>query len=190
MSESEKSAGNNTQILHNTEPVSAYAVSIRVPAFWADKISLWFMQLEAQFMIAGITREATKFGYVIAHLEPKYVMEVEDIIDSPPENGQYEALKAALIKRLSDSSSMWVRKLLEGEEIGDRTPSQFLRHLRNLAGTSVNEEFLLNLWTARLSTSTQHVLAGMPEKSLNALAEIADRVHEIRPEKGRIGIVS
>ena len=129
MSGSEKSAGNNTQILRNTEPVSAHAVSIRVSAFWADKISLWFKQLEAQFMIAGITREATKFGYVVAHLEPKYVMEVEDIIDSPPENGQYEALEAALIKRLSDSSSMRVRKLLEGEEIGDRTPSQFLRHL-------------------------------------------------------------
>ena len=140
MSGSEKSAGNNTQILRNTEPVSAHAVSIRVSAFWADKISLWFKQLEAQFMIAGITREATKFGYVVAHLEPKYVMEVEDIIDSPPENSQYEALKAALIKRLSDSSSMRVRKLLEGEEIGDRTPSQFLRNLRNLAGTSVNEE--------------------------------------------------
>ena len=140
MSESEKSAGNNTQIPRNTEPVSAHAVSIRVPAFWSDKISLWFKQLEAQFMIAGITREATKFGYVVAHLEPKYVMEVEDIIDSPPENSQYEALKAALIKRLSDSSSMRVRKLLEGEEIGDRTPSQFLRNLRNLAGTSVNEE--------------------------------------------------
>ena len=105
-------------------------------------------------MIAGITCEATKFGYVVAHLQPKYVMEVEDIIDSPPESGQYEALKAALIKRLSDSSSMRMRKLFEGEEIGDRTPSQFLRHLRNLAGTSVNEEFLSNLWTARLSTST------------------------------------
>ena len=118
------------------------------------------------------------------------MIEVEHIIDSTPENGQYEALKVALIKRLSDSSSMRVRKLLEGEEIGDRTPSQFLRHLRNLAGTSVNEEFLLILWTARLSTSTQHGLVGLPEKSLNALAEIAERVHEIRPEKGRIAVVS
>ena len=190
MSESEKSAGSNTQVSRNTEPVSAHAVSIRVPAFWPEKISLWFKQLEAQFLIAGITRESTKFGYVVAHLEPKYVMEIEDIIDNPPEQGQYEALKTALIKRLSDSSSIRVRKLLEGEELGDRTPAQFLRHLRNLAGTSVNEEFLQNLWTARLPTSTQHVLAGMPEKSLTALAEIADRVHEIRPEKGRIAAVS
>ena len=56
MSKSEKSAWNNTQVSRNTEPVSAHAVSIRVPAFWSDKISLWFKQLEAQFMIAGITR--------------------------------------------------------------------------------------------------------------------------------------
>ena len=113
-------------------------------------------------------------------------MEIEDITDNPPEQGQYEALKTALIKILSDSSSMRVQKLLEGEELRDRTPVQFLRHLRNLEGTSGNEEFLQNFWTARLPTSTQHVLAGMPEKSLTALAEIADRVHEIRPEKGRI----
>ena len=89
MGENEKSAGNNTQVPRNIELVSAHAVSIRVPAFYSDKISLWFKQLEAQFMIAGNTHEATNFGYVVAHLEPKYVMEVEDIIDSPPESGQY-----------------------------------------------------------------------------------------------------
>ena len=93
MSESEKSEGNNTQNSRNTEPVSAHAVSIRVPAFWFDKVSLWFKQLEAQFMIAGVTREATKFDYVVAHLEPKYAREVEDIIDSPPENGQMRLSK-------------------------------------------------------------------------------------------------
>ena len=101
-------------------------------------------------------------------------MEGEDIIDSPSEHGQYDALKAAFIKRLPDSSSMRVQKLLKGEEIGVRTPTQFLRYLRNLAGTSVNKDFHLNLWTERLPTSTQHVLAEMPKKSLNALAEIAD----------------
>ena len=188
--EGEQSTGGNVSATRSVEPAVAHAVSIRVPTFWPEKISLWFRQLEAQFSIAGISRDSTKFGYVLANLEPKYVEEVEDVIENPPEEGQYEALKAALIKRLTDSSSMRVRKLLEGEEIGDRTPSQFLRHLKNLAGTSVNEDFLQNLWMTRLPVSTQHVMAGMSDKSLTAMAEVADRVHEIRPEKGRISAVS
>ncbi|XP_033212393.1 uncharacterized protein LOC117169987 [Belonocnema kinseyi] len=122
--------------------VSAHAVAMRVPTFWPDKISLWFKQLEAQFSIAAITRDSTKFSYVIANLEPKYIEEIEDIIENPPEQGQYDAVKAGLIKILSDSSSIRVRKLLEGEEIGDRTPSPFLRHVKSSAGSDLNEYFL------------------------------------------------
>ena len=48
MSESEKIAGNNTQVSRNIEPVSAHAVSIHLPTFWPDKISLWFKQLNAR----------------------------------------------------------------------------------------------------------------------------------------------
>ena len=54
MGESEKIAGNNTRVSRNTEPISAHAVSIRVPAFRSDKISLWFKQLEVHFLIAGM----------------------------------------------------------------------------------------------------------------------------------------
>ena len=45
---------------------------------------------------------------------------------------------------------MRVRKLLEGEEIEDRIPSQFLRQLKYPADTSDNEFFLQNLWITRL----------------------------------------
>ena len=123
--ESEQSTSCNISTTRSEEPVVAHAVSIRILIFWPKKISLWFRQLEAQFSIAGISRDSTKFGYVLANLEPKYVEEVEDVIEYPPEEGQYDALKAALIKRLTDSSSMRVRKFQEGEEIGDRTPSQY-----------------------------------------------------------------
>ncbi|XP_033231683.1 uncharacterized protein LOC117182689 [Belonocnema kinseyi] len=173
----------------NEVPFAAHAIAIKIPPFWPEKISLWFRQLEAQFSIANITKDSTKFGYVLANLEPRYVEEVEDVIEDPPESGKYEALKIALTKRLSDSSSIRVRKFLEGEEIGDRIPSQFLRHLKNLAGTSVKEDFLQNLWLTRLLVSTQHVMAGMRDKPLTEMAEITDRVHEIRPEKGRVDTI-
>ncbi|KAJ8981264.1 hypothetical protein NQ317_014575 [Molorchus minor] len=59
---------------------------------------------------------------------------VEDIVSSPPNKGKYEKPKTELIKRLPNSSSQRVIKLLEREELGDRKPSLFMRHLRQLTG--------------------------------------------------------
>lgn len=98
------------------------------------------------------------------NLEPKYVEKFEDVRENPHENGTYEVLKNAFIKRASDSSSMRVRKLRQGKEIGDRTPSQFLRPLKNHAGTSINKGFLQILWLACLPVCTENVMAGMRDK--------------------------
>ncbi|KAJ8964142.1 hypothetical protein NQ317_012115 [Molorchus minor] len=147
-------------------------------------------ELEAQFLIAGTKQDSTKFGYVVGHLDRRQMEEVEDIISNPPAERKYEAIKGELIKRLSDASSQRVRKLLESEELGDRTPSQFLQHLRQLAGKNVPDEFIKTPWMNRLPTSTQRVLAVSTEQSLTRLAELADRVHEIDPGRNRVSQVS
>ncbi|XP_018573267.1 uncharacterized protein LOC108912511 [Anoplophora glabripennis] len=166
-----------------------HRVTVRVPPFWSDKVGLWFCQLEAQFSIAGVRQDSTKFGYVVGNLDSRYIEEVEDIICNPPAQNQYETLKSELIKRLSDSSSQRVRKLLESEELGDRTPSQFL-HLRKLAGKNVNEEFIKTLWMNRLPTPTQRVLAASLQQPLADMAEVADRVHEIGPSRSQVSQVN
>jgi len=76
-------------------------VGIRVPPSWPEKPSLWFAQLEGQFALANVTQDATKFYYVISHLDNKYAAEVEDVITNPPPTGRYERIKAELIRRLS-----------------------------------------------------------------------------------------
>ena len=122
------------------------------------KIKLWFHQLEAQFISAGITQDSTKYGYVIANLDQKYVEEIEDILEEPPTERKYERVKTALIKRLSDSISRQIRKILEWEELDDRTPSRFLRHLRGMAGKTVPEEIIKELWLSRLPMDPQKTL--------------------------------
>jgi hypothetical protein len=44
---------------------------------------MWFAQAVAQFTLAGISSEQTKFCYVISQLYQRYASEVEDIITSP-----------------------------------------------------------------------------------------------------------
>ncbi|XP_018575866.1 uncharacterized protein LOC108914524 [Anoplophora glabripennis] len=71
------------------------------------------------------------------------------------------------------------RRLLENEPLGDRKPSQFLRHLRGLAGAAFPEEVLQTLWLGRLPKQVQVLLAGHKDLSLDKRAEIADSVADV-----------
>lgn len=153
-------------------------VGIRIPPFWPEQPAVWFNQIEAQFVINGVTADATKFYYVMAQLERKYAFEVQDIFANPPTKDKYETLKKELVRRLSASQSQRIEKLLEKEDIGDRTPSQFLRHMQNLAGTAVTEEFLRTLWARRLPAMTRAIVNSQADLPLSKLAEIADQIRE------------
>ena len=114
---------------------------------------------------------------------------MEDIVCNPPDQDKYDTLKQEMIKRLSDSDTTRVRKLLETEEIGERVPSQSWRLLKELAGSAISEDFLVQLWKSRLPVGTQQVLAATSDEGAK-LAAIAGRVHEIPKERGRIEAVS
>lgn len=113
----------------------------------------------------------------MSQLETKYAIEVQDIFTNPPDKDKYETLKTELINRLSASQGKRIRQLLEQEEIGDRSPSQFLRHMRRLAGTTVTDEFLRTLWASRLPNMTRAIVTAQADLPLNKLAEIADQIH-------------
>jgi len=65
--------------------------AMRLPPFWTDRTGLWFAQAEAQFALASVTSENTKFNYVISQMEYRHAAEVEDII-SPLTDGPYTTL--------------------------------------------------------------------------------------------------
>jgi hypothetical protein len=91
---------------------TVYRVAVRLPPFWPDRPAIWFAQAEAQFELESITRQRTKFSHVISHLSQQQAAEVEDIINSPPEQDPYDRLKEELVRRLSISREQRVRKLL------------------------------------------------------------------------------
>lgn len=160
-------------------PSDIFKVGVRVPPFWPEEPEIWFSQLEGQFANAGISSDTTKFYYVISQLDRQFSKEVKDIIVNPPENNKYAKIKAELIKRLSDSRERKMQQLLMHEELGDRKPSQFLRHLEGLADRQLTDEFLRTIWVSRLPPNIQTVLAAQPATPLEVLAEVADRVHDI-----------
>lgn len=168
-----------------TAPVpvaETYRVGVKVPIFNPDDPELWFAQLEGQFSLSRISEDSTKFYYVLAQLEPQHIAEVRDLVVTPPSTGKYEKLKAELIRRLSASQERKTKQLLMHEELGDRKPTQFLRHLQHLAGPSVPSDFIRTIWASRLPTHLQTCIAAQQAKmSLEDMAELADRIIEIVP---------
>jgi len=99
---------------------------------------------------------------------------------SPSANDPYTTLKTKLVRRLSASRDQRVRQLLTQEEMGDRKPSQFLRHLISLA-PDVPDDFVRSIWFSRLPLHIQAILAGQSEGNLEAASQLADMIAEVAP---------
>lgn len=65
---------------------------------------------------------------------------------------------------------------MEDEEIGDRTPSQFLRRVQELAGSKVQDELLRSIWAGRLPQQLRPIIATL-DGPLEKMAETADHVY-------------
>lgn len=108
--------GNNT-----TSPSQQVnRVTIKPSPFWKAEPQLWFVQLEAQFQISGITADLTKYNYVISAIETNILAQVTDIIIQPPNDNKYETIKNRLISVYSDSHDKKLKKLLSQLELGDK----------------------------------------------------------------------
>jgi len=102
-------------------------VSIQPSKFSRAKSSVWFQQIEAQFMCTGITKYNIKYCHALQALDTDVVTEVSDFILDPPQYGKYEAFKARILHVFQNSEEKRLKSLLYQEELGDQRPSHFLR---------------------------------------------------------------
>ena len=117
---------------------------------------------------------------MVSQLEYRHAAEVEDIKLSPPAKEAYATLKAELVRRLSSSRDQSVRQLMTHEEMGERKPSHFLRHLKGLA-PDVPEDLLRSIWSSRIPPHIHTIPAGQTEGNLDATSQLADRIEEVAP---------
>ena len=83
--------------------------------------------------------------------------------------------------RLVLSQEQSVHQLLMREEISDRPPTQFPRHLCTLAGPSVLQDFRRTLWKYRLLPHIQVIIPTQAQVALDDVALLADKIAEVTP---------
>ncbi|VUZ45051.1 unnamed protein product [Hymenolepis diminuta] len=111
--------------------------------------------------IAGHFQARNNVSTCFSALPTDFAAEAIDITDKAPQDNSYDTLKRTVISRLSHSQEKRVQPLLFLVELGDRTPSQLLRHMRSLLGeTRAVGTPILN----RVTTQQSDVLTKLFEK--------------------------
>ena len=153
------------------------AVSVKLPPFWCSDPKLWFAQVEAQFLLRGISAQRTKFDHVVAALAPEVATEVRDIFKPSFFRPLRRASKTTYSENLAERRRL--QQLLSNHDFGDLTPTRLLRKLRQLRGQDTDDPLFRELFLQRLPTNIRVVLASLDDTlSLEELATRAERMAE------------
>ncbi|GBN54786.1 Transposon Tf2-9 polyprotein [Araneus ventricosus] len=159
--------------------------AVRIPPYNFGDPHLWFAMCDRTFALGvpkAVTDSVTKFNYIVSNLPPEAAAIVRDVIINPDTVDPYTQIKTQLIQRSGESSQQEIRKLLSGEELGDRKPSELLRIMnRRAASHNVPKELMLELFLQQLPTSVQTILASITPITVEKAAEVADRILEVNP---------
>ncbi|XP_065297941.1 uncharacterized protein [Dermacentor albipictus] len=169
-------------------------LDVKLPPFWTGDPELWFVQVESQFAARRITADSTKYHHVVGNLPPATASEVRDLLLTPPAENAYQTLKE--IRRITPTEPERLQQLLREAELGDRRPSQLLRHMQQLAGdaTASDGRLVRELFLRSLPTSVRIGLTASGETDLAKMAELADKLmapsanslQEMREELSRL----
>lgn len=183
----------------NTEQTQQLnAVAVKLPPFWMKFPQGWFTRAESMFRRSNITAEDTKYDHVLSVLPEETIADIFDIIEQntkyqadyptlraqnpdTPAPTPYTNLKSALINRNTLSERQRLEQILSRETIGNRKPSEFYRHLRQISGDSklVTDELIKSLWLRNLPPQIHQSLISSGKNDVNELSSLADTLFEV-----------
>ncbi|KAH8331328.1 hypothetical protein KR059_000191, partial [Drosophila kikkawai] len=118
-------------------------------------------------------KEQEKYAAVIAYADPKYLDQVHDLVNNPPQTNPYSTLKQAILSKFAESEMVRLDRLATGIQLGDGRPSHLLSQLQQTNATN-DESVVRRYWIKRLPPPARAVIVGLLESSPNTtLAQLA-----------------
>lgn len=143
---------------------------------------MWFAQAEAQFALAGVVQDETKYYHIISKIDKSVITQVADIVQNPPRENKYKTVKERLISRFEVSAQGKLEQLLNACDLGDMRPSHLLARMQELAaGLNVSESVLRVLFIQRMPERVKTILSICDGNTLQQLALMADKITDFSP---------
>lgn len=147
---------------------------------------MWFAQAEAQFALAGVVQDETKFHHIVAKIDQSVICQVADLVKNPPQQNKYTSIKERLISRFELTPQTRLEKLLGSCDLGDLRPTHLLAKMQELSsGLNVDDELLRMLFLQRLPANIRAVLS-INDGSLTKIAEMGDKIVDLVPHASSI----
>ena len=144
-------------------------VSIKIPMFLEGDAPSWFIILEAQFALATIKSEQTKFLHVLSNLPAQIIKRLPRAIVI---GHRYEELKREIIALLEQSKPEVFNQLLAAKK-GTGKPSAFLSEILEMASqVGVGDELIRHKFIQSLPSAIAPILATMKETKLEDLGKL------------------
>ena len=147
------------------EDVQVSAVGVKLPEFIEQMPELWFLQADAQFILAGISKEETKYYHVLSRLPANILIECRDVIPQSFIPGTFERLKKAIMDRYTPSNDQRIKQVLDTMQFnaGDQ-PSAFFRKMLSTAEGVLSYDIVLQRFRERLPTGINTAIAALISK--------------------------
>lgn len=145
--------------LHQSEVNAVASPKINMPSLDKRHIEGWFLSLDYWFAAMSVKRDALKFNTVMSALDPKTLQDFLPTLGSPPDTGKYEYVKTRLVNFCTDSQTHRLNQMLNESQLGDQRPSQLFAEMKRLAGDSMSDSAVKNIWTKRLPIYAQAAVA-------------------------------
>lgn len=159
-----------------SNPIAEAAVAVKLAGFWKSSPMLWFVQAEAQFALAGVVQDATRFLHIVTSIDQSVIRHVADLVMAPPAANKYEAIKQRLISRFEPTAQSKLENLFGSCNLENLRPTHLLAKMQQLSsGLDVDGDVLKILFLQRLPANIRAVLS-IKDGSLSELAEMGDKM--------------
>ena len=148
-------------------------VSVKPPAFMETAVQGWFAIMEAQFHLAKITSDTTRFYHVLAALPPTTVSKLDTSVLG---SSSYATLRDAVCSLYERTRSELFDQLISKVQLTGR-PSLFVRELQEI-GCKVGggDDLVRHKLLQSLPPTVGTVLAAQRDLTLHQLGKLADEL--------------
>ena len=171
-------SGDNTTTSTSSHPELQHApvnrVTMKPPPFHRTNPTVWFRQMESQFVLAGITNDTTKFNHILAAIP-------EDVaINLPMEIEDYSSLKDSIIQLYQKSKTELIGEALGTISLDGQKPSVcFLRIQRKLSEChlTMDNDVIKHRLMQAMPMSTRSSLSAHLDLPPDKFAKLADTIY-------------